>query len=160
MRGADPWGSWLTCKETVQRVGRGDDGRKFVAARDQGTSSRCRRRSNRDSRHLSRSGPWDDFVTRRSPWILQWCGFLPEDRDDGLFFRFLPRIADKLHRGGRLQALCLEDESRGETRNWDQRRIPVGEPRSVKWIDMDNIESPLDDLGSRFSCRSGSVCSR
>ena len=75
--------------------------------------------------------------------------FLTEDRDDGLFFRFLPRIADKLHQGGRLQALCLEDESRGETRNWDQRRIPVGEPRSVKWIDMDNIESPLDDLRIR-----------
>ena len=148
--GPTPWGSWLTCEETVQRVGRGDDGRKFVAARDHGyvfevpASVEPGLAAPEPIRAMGRFRHEAVAVDPASGVV-----FLTEDRDDGLFFRFLPRIADKLHQGGRLQALCLEDESRGETRNWDQRRIPVGEPRSVKWIDMDNIESPLDDLRIR-----------
>ena len=37
--------------------------------------------------------------------------YLTEDCDDGLLFRFLPKVADKLHQGGRLPALGFVDNS-------------------------------------------------
>ncbi|MEE3285510.1 MAG: alkaline phosphatase PhoX, partial [Planctomycetota bacterium] len=55
----------------------------------------------------------------------------------------------KLHDGGRLQAMSLQDDSGGETRNWGQTTISPAQPRPVTWIDLDDIESPRDDLRFR-----------
>ena len=149
--GPTPWGSWLTCEETVQRVGTGDNFQKFVAARDHGyvfevpASIEPGLAAPEPIREMGRFRHEAVAIDPSSGVV-----YLTEDCDDGLLFRFLPKVADKLHQGGRLQALgLLDNSSGGETRNWDMLRFGPGEPLPVRWIDMDNVESPLDDLRVR-----------
>lgn len=76
--------------------------------------------------------------------------YLTEDRDDGLFYRFLPAQRGQLARGGRLQALAYRDIAEGrDSRNWSGIDLPIKEWRQVQWIDLDHVESPDDDLRAR-----------
>ncbi len=72
-----------------------------------------------------------------------------EDAGDGLLYRFLPHEKQNLAAGGRLQALALVDERITDTRNWTEHQFPVGRPLAVRWIDLDDPESPLNDLRIR-----------
>ncbi len=72
-----------------------------------------------------------------------------EDTGDGLLYRFLPAIPGHLAAGGRLQALVLRDKFGADTRNWDAPTLPVGRPLPVKWVDLDEVESPRHDLRLR-----------
>lgn len=72
-----------------------------------------------------------------------------EDLGDGLIYRFLPDELGNLEAGGRLQALALVDERITDTRNWTAQQFPVGKSLAVRWIDLDNPESPLNDLRTR-----------
>ena len=69
-----------------------------------------------------------------------------EDRDDSIFYRFLPNQLGNLKAGGRLQALVLLDKPSADTRNWDEDLFAVGDELAVKWIDIENVQSPEDDL--------------
>ena len=75
-----------------------------------------------------------------------------EDRDDGLIYRFIPSVKGQLARGGRLQALAIRDQGPIDTRNWPETgkpKLSINEALPVEWIDLDDIESPKDDLRSR-----------
>jgi len=74
--------------------------------------------------------------------------YLTEDRGDGLMYRFIPKTPGKLAQGGRLQALVMRDQSRLDTRNWDDKLpiVSVGQALDVDWVDLENVESPDDDL--------------
>jgi hypothetical protein len=76
-----------------------------------------------------------------------------EDRDDGLIYRFVPDVPGELHAGGRQQALVVRGRPGLDTRNWDVRPIAVGASMSVEWIDMEDIDSPEDDLRHRGFAR-------
>ena len=72
-----------------------------------------------------------------------------EDRHDGLLYRFIPNVKGQLARGGKLQALVVEDAAALDTRNWEEQRVPVGSKLTVRWLEMDEVESPKDDLRQR-----------
>src|SRR5690606_18240764 len=72
-----------------------------------------------------------------------------EDTGDGLIYRFLPHEKGNLVAGGRLQALGLVDTEITDTRNWGDAVFPVGKPLAVRWIDLDDPESPNNDLRLR-----------
>jgi hypothetical protein len=72
-----------------------------------------------------------------------------EDRDDCLFYRFTPKVKNKLHKGGKLQGLSLANYRGPDCRNWKNDDFKVGQPHKVRWIDLDNIKSPKDDLRIR-----------
>ena len=79
-----------------------------------------------------------------------------EDRHDSLIYRFIPDVPGKLARGGRLQAMAIRDMKSADTRNWKgwadkvfpwtYDAIAVGEKMEVVWVDIQNVESPKDDL--------------
>ncbi len=83
--------------------------------------------------------------------------YLTEDRNDGLFYRFLPSRKGDMTSGGRLQFLSLETTASApgdpmDTRNWNKdtaNPFPVNEARKVRWMDIDDVESPADDLRRR-----------
>ena len=54
----------------------------------------------------------------------------------------------ELARGGRLQALRIKDQPGCFTGNWDGR-MKVGDTFDVEWIDLQDVESPKDDLRRR-----------
>jgi secreted PhoX family phosphatase len=69
-----------------------------------------------------------------------------EDRSDGLLYRFIPAKPGQLAAGGKLQALRLRDMPRADTRNYRQQLFSTGRKHAVDWVDMEDIESPEDDL--------------
>jgi len=75
--------------------------------------------------------------------------YLTEDRDDGLLYRFIPKVPGKLSEGGQLQALALLPNAAADSRNWQGVTMQPHSWHSVRWIDCDDPESPNDDLRQR-----------
>lgn len=76
-----------------------------------------------------------------------------------MFYRFIPNVPGRLAAGGRLQALAIAD-GRNDTRNWRSNDFAVQEPCAVRWIDLDDVESPNDDLRQRGHAAGAAVFAR
>ena len=83
-----------------------------------------------------------------------------EDLADGLLYRFIPKKPKRLTAGGRLQALRLSGEGSMDTRNWESRTFPVGQPLPVSWLDLEDVEDPAGDLRLRGAARGAAVFAR
>jgi secreted PhoX family phosphatase len=155
--GPTPWNSWISCEETVIRAGHNvevneDKKVEYECDRDHGycfdvpaTAKRCLA----DPIPLTAMGRFYHEAVAVDP--RTGIVYETEDREDGLFYRFLPNRPGALAAGGRLQALVVQDLERADTRNWRRRgqTIDVGAKLRVRWMDMDHVESPEDDLRSR-----------
>ncbi|MBT8405705.1 MAG: PhoX family protein [Gemmatimonadetes bacterium] len=142
--GPTPWGSWVTCEETVLRAGRGralDHGWNFEvpAVWDAPLV---------DPIPLKAMGRFNHEAIAVDP--ASGVVYQTEDDGEGLLYRFLPNEPGNLHAGGRLQALVVREEPSLDTRNWGRRaRVPVGLVLQVEWLDLDDVEAPDNDLRHR-----------
>jgi len=141
--GPTPWNSWITCEETVERVG--DD-----LARDHGynfevpASADAKLASPVPLKAMGRFN--HEAVAVHPPTSIV---YQTEDRGDGLLYRFLLDQPERLADGGKLQALCAIDHPSLDTRNWDEQKVAVGAVLAVKWIDLEDIDAANDDLRLR-----------
>ncbi len=153
--GATPWGSWLSCEETIEKdpplVGRAHGWVFEVPSAARGLV---------DPVPLTAMGRFVHEAALVDP--RTGIVYLTEDRPDGLFYRFLPDARGRLARGGRLQALGLADDRERDLRNWpaDGNRfagrgsvLPVGGSAAVRWIDLDGVDSSSGDLKERGHAR-------
>src|SRR5690606_28645046 len=85
--------------------------------------------------------------------------YLTEDRDDGLLYRFIPEVPGQLARGGRLEALAIV-EGPADTRNWEGPSFPANTDFAVRWIALDNVEAPEDDLRLRGAAAGAALFAR
>lgn len=85
--------------------------------------------------------------------------YLTEDMPDSLFYRFIPNVPGKLAEGGQLQALAMVDGTT-DSRNQDAVTMTVGDMREVRWIDMDDVEAPQNDLRTRGAAKGGVTFAR
>ncbi|MDQ0462583.1 secreted PhoX family phosphatase [Caulobacter ginsengisoli] len=140
--GPTPWGSWLSCEETLQ--GAGDKTGKShgwvfeVPAGAQGLV---------DPVPLTGLGRFKHEAAAVDP--RTGVVYLTEDQADGLFYRFLPNDRRDLAKGGRLQALGFKDEPSGDSRNWSGATWTQGQRRETIWIDLDGTDNPNEDLALR-----------
>jgi secreted PhoX family phosphatase len=148
--GPTPWNSWVTCEETVVRAGRAKDG-EFVSDKDHGWCFDVPATPEpflADPIPLTAMGRFNHEAIAVDP--RTGIVYETEDREDGVFYRFLPNSPGVLQDGGRLQALCIVGEDSKDTRNWGpDAPIETGAPLRVRWIDMDHVDSPDDDLRYR-----------
>ena len=83
--------------------------------------------------------------------------YMTEDRDESLFYRFIPHAKGELAKGGRLQVLSLPVK---DSRNWNSVDMAVGQWMPSIWIDIDNPESPDDDLRFRGAAAGATLFAR
>ena len=142
--GITPWGSWLTCEETIQKAGKDankDHGYVFevpsaatglvkpVALKDMG-------------RFVHEAAAVDD----KSGSV-----YLTEDkRKTACLYRFIPNTPGVLAKGGQLQALVITGSPDKSLLNWSENdHVTIGDKMLVEWVDLDNPESPDGDLADR-----------
>ena len=124
--GPTPWGTWLTCEETVQGTGPGGRGKdhgyifEVDARADEQVDAVPLRAMGRFVHEAVAVDPRDGTV------------YETEDRETGGFYRFLPRVKGKLREGGRLQMLRVPDRRGLDTR----RGETAGVRYRVDWVDI------------------------
>jgi secreted PhoX family phosphatase len=146
--GVTPWGSWLSCEESLHQ---GDlpHGWVFeVPAQPNGLA---------DPVPLRALGRFNHEAALVDP--VSGIVYLTEDRDNGLFYRLLPASPGRLAAGGRLQALGFADGST-DTRNWNGVDFAEGAWRTVRWIDLDGVDSSADDLRLRGRSKGAAAFAR
>jgi hypothetical protein len=144
--GPTPWNSWITCEETIEKAGEKtekDHGYTFEVPAT-------------DSISLAEPTPLKDMGRFNHEAVAvdpnTSIVYLTEDRPDGLIYRFLPNEPKAFAKGGRLQVLSIRDQKSFDTRNWKDlktTKMEVNKPMEVEWLDIDNVESPDDDLRYR-----------
>jgi secreted PhoX family phosphatase len=142
--GPTPWGSWLTCEETVIRAG--EDG----ADRDHGYVFEVPATAEiglADPTPIKGMGRFNHEAVCVDP--ATGIVYLTEDRGDGLLYRYIPNTPGKMLDGGTLQALKIRNMPSFDTRNWDSTDVRVGHELGTEWIDLDNIDPVKDDLRTR-----------
>ncbi|SHF93181.1 hypothetical protein SAMN05443144_11592 [Fodinibius roseus] len=141
--GPTPWNSWLTCEEFVSNP---DD----VYARRHGyvfevpATSEIGRARPIPIKSMGRFNHEAVAVDPDSNAI-----YLTEDDSEGLLYRFIPDTPGQLLNGGTLQALAIRERPGLDTRNWESQTVDVGEQLQTEWIDMEEVDSPEDDLRYR-----------
>ncbi len=149
--GATPWGSWISCEESVLLPGQYGQTRPHgfcfeVPARASGLQQAI---------PLTAMGRFNHEAIAVDPDT--GIVYLTEDRADGLFYRFIPKHPGKLVSGGQLQALALMSEKHSvSTGNRGEYSFPLNDPRPVRWINLDAVQSQQDDLRYRGQ-KSGAV---
>ncbi len=147
--GVTPWNSWITCEETSYREG----GLEGFLEKDHGYNFEV---------------PATDRIGLAEPVPLKAMGrfvheavavhpetgivYQTEDSDTGIFYRFVPASKGELHKGGKLQCVALKEWKAADSRNWatlTTTRFPEKKLFSVEWVDLDNVESPDNDLRLR-----------
>jgi uncharacterized protein len=147
--GPTPWNSWLTCEESTVKMGafegnlEKDHGYLF----DVPATEKIHLADPIPLKAMGRFYREAVAVDPRTSIV-----YMTEDLGDGLLYRFVPNTPRQLVKGGKLQALAIKGQKSCDTRNWEKLPppyFPLNQPMEVEWIDLDNVESPEDDLRYR-----------
>ena len=147
--GVTPWNSWITCEETNFRNG----GNNGFLEKDHGYNFEVPATEKIgliDPRPIKAMGRFVHESVAVHPTL--GIVYQTEDEGDGLLYRYLPNKYGKVHEGGRLQCLVLNEWKRADTRNHSEKvadHFPERKLFDVSWIDLDDVESPEDDLRIR-----------
>ncbi len=132
--GPTPWGTWLSCEESVLGPGSKDDGEVLDFEQEHGWVFEV------DPANPTTPVPLKDMgrFVHEAVAIDPQTGFVyeTEDRKSAGFYRFLPHTPGKLADGGRLQML----KAAGIT---DLRKgLKVGQTFDVSWVDIEDVLRP------------------
>jgi len=138
--GITPWGSWLSCEEDLStpdgRINKSHGWVFEVPATATGPV---------DPVPLKAMGRFNHEAACVDP--ATGIVYMTEDRGDGLLYRYVPTHPGDLAKGGTLQALSIPGIA--DARNWDSVSINPGDWHGGRWITLDDVEAPEDDLRLR-----------
>lgn len=146
--GPTPWNSWVTCEETTLK-------KTGVIEKDHGYNFEVpavAKPNLVDPIPLKGMGRFNHEAVAVDP--KSGAVYETEDATDGCIYRYLPDEPEKLAAGGRLQALAVRGRKSLDTRNFLPKEgesepnppVPVGEVLETSWVDLEDVESPNDDL--------------
>tara|TARA_R110002072_G_scaffold5008_7_gene33875 strand:- start:1285 stop:2712 length:1428 start_codon:yes stop_codon:yes gene_type:complete len=143
--GPTPWGSWLTCEETIEPAGEN-------AGRDHGYVFEVPSSANGLVEPLALRGMGRFMHEAVAIDPRTGIAYQTEDHFGGpaLFYRFIPDHPGELWRGGRLQGLVVRGQPGKDMRNWDgSERVNANEWLDVDWMDLEDIDNPDGDIAPR-----------
>ena len=152
--GPTPWNTWISCEESTVKAENGlekDHGYNFEVP----ASTRVRLSEPLPLKAMGRFVHEAVAVEPQSGIVYQ-----TEDRADSLIYRFIPDQPGRLQAGGRLQAMKVKDRHGLDTRNWEAPTVIPGQPMAVEWIDLEEVESPQDDLRLQGFARGAALFAR
>lgn len=158
--GATPWGSWLSCEETLVDKAHG-------YGREHGYVFEVPSLSNGlvDAVPLTAMGRFmhEAAAVDSTNGIV----YLSEDYERSLFYRFIPKTPGKLTDGGRLQALVMRGWPSANTRNWPEdtkdknaQAVAMQQRFACEWIDLDEVTAPAGDLSKRGEAKGAAIFAR
>lgn len=137
--GITPWGSWLTCEESVDTPnGIVNKSHGYIFEVPASAQSLI------EAKPLKAMGRFNHEAASVDPQT--GIVYLTEDRGDSLLYRFVPNEYGNLSAGGILQALKVKGQPQFDSRNWQASTMSVGEWLSVEWVTLEEPDSPSDDL--------------
>lgn len=144
--GPTPWGSWLSCEETMLGISDG-------VSRNHGYVFEVPASANRpaDPVPLKAMGRFVHEALAVDPNTQ--VVYLTEDQPASGFYRFIPNARHQrmgvgsLREGGKLQALALRDVSAYDTR---KGQTP-GSVSAVRWVDIDEVDTMTGPPGHVFA---------
>ncbi len=139
--GITPWGSWVTCEEPADMTSKWGKIHGYCFEVPAGKKPKLHKPVALKAMGRFRH---EAIAVHPSSGIV----YLTEDRNDGVFYRFIPKTPGKLAEGGRLQAMVIRDKKGVDTRNWPQDKspFPLRQRMAVDWIDLEDVESEKDEL--------------
>jgi len=160
--GPTPWGSWLSCEECFENPGGGFSNGRLVK---------------RDKRHgyVFEVPAQESGLVRPLPieamgrFEHEACAvhattgivYLTEDKYHGLFYRYIPDVPGRLHKGGKLQALAIAGRPSLPLNNWSgEHPVAVGEQLTTRWIDLDDVDPDANDLRLRGAAAGAATFAR
>ena len=160
--GPTPWGSWLSCEECFESPGKGWSSARPVE-REQRHGYVFEVPATADGivdpvpiKSMGRFEHEAAAVHERSGVI-----YLTEDRHHALFYRYISAERGNLLKGGRLQALAIDDQPSFKTHNWSRKPALVpGESRATRWIDLHDVDSSKNDLRLRGAAQGAATFAR
>ncbi len=164
--GPTPWGTWVTCEETVLRPEKDKDGKpkhEFLEKWhgynfEVPATSKIGLADPIPLKDMGRFNHEAIAVDPKSGIVYQ-----TEDRDNGLITRFIPNQPGKLAEGGKLQALVVKDQKSCDTRSWPDTgnpKFPVGESVAVEWKTIRNVDNRKDNLRAKMHKRGAAIFAR
>jgi secreted PhoX family phosphatase len=158
--GATPWGSWLSCEESFRNPGyqgayRREKAHGYVFEVPATTTGLV------EPQPIKAMGRFEHEAA--AVHAASGIVFMTEDRNDSLFYRFIPHQPGKLLAGGRLQALAVgdDDSESVNTSNWHGKiTVNLNEQVAVRWIDLDAVESGRNDLHLRGAAKGATTFTR
>ncbi|HEU4651184.1 MAG TPA: alkaline phosphatase PhoX, partial [Croceibacterium sp.] len=149
--GITPWGSWLTCEENVSKPD-GKIGKEHGYVFEVPASATAPV----DPVPLKAMGRFNHEAACVDP--ASGAVYLTEDREDGLLYCYVPRVKGKLAEGGTLHALAIEGIP--DARNWAGVAVAPQAWHAVRWVTLDNVEAPDDDLRKRGAAAGATLFAR
>lgn len=152
--GPTPWGSWLTCEESVQKPNETYEREHGWVFEVPATAEPV----------LHKAEPLYDMgrFYHEAVAVEPRTGivYLTEDRGDALVYRFIPNEPGILRKGGRLQMLAVINQPGLDTRNHDEQRLEIGSTVPVRWMDCEDVRAPEDDLRKRGAAAGAATFAR
>lgn len=133
--GATPWGSWISCEENISTP----ESDPMVSKRHgYNFEVPIQAAGPVQPKPLIAMGRFFHEAVAVDP--VSHIIYQTEDREDGLFYRFIPHRPQELGAGGRLEALKIKGKPQINTK----QGIPVGQPLPVEWVQIQTPD-PLTD---------------
>lgn len=160
--GPTPWGSWLSCEECFESPGNGWSAGRIVR-REQAHGYVFEV----PAMNAGLAAPTPIKAMGRFEHEAAAVGtatgivYMTEDRHHSLFYRYIPDAPGKLHEGGKLQALAIDEQPAFATHNWSKTpQMTPGDSLATRWVDLDDVDPVENDLRLRGATRGAATFAR